>query len=235
MKIHVLGCFGPYPAPGEATSGYLVEAAGKRILLDCGAGVAGKLMKIISPAQLDCAVFSHLHYDHMSDISVISYHFQLHGGVLPVYLPPEEQSFRREILNVPMLKLIDEEDKFEIGDIMVETMPVKHPVPCRAIRITAEGKCFAFTGDTNVCDGLANFCRDADVLLADSAFTDSAWGESKPHMSARHCAALAKEAGAKQLYLTHINPDNDPDELLKEARESVSGAKIVTPGLCIEI
>ena len=31
MKIHVLGCFGPYPAPGEATSGYLVEAAGKCI------------------------------------------------------------------------------------------------------------------------------------------------------------------------------------------------------------
>jgi len=235
MKIHVLGCYGPYPAPGEATSGYLIEAAGKKILLDCGAGVAGKLMKIISPAELDCAVFSHLHYDHMSDISVISYHFQLHGGVLPVYLPPEEQSFRREILNVPMLALNDEQDHFDIGEVHIDTMPVRHPVPCRAIRITAEGKCFAFTGDTNVCDGLADFCRGADALLADSAFKSSVWSDAKPHMSARHCAELAKEAGAERLYLTHINPDNDPQELLDEASELVPDVQIVYPGLCIEL
>ena len=38
MKLTVLGCNGPYPAPGGACSGYLLQEGDTGVLLDCGAG-----------------------------------------------------------------------------------------------------------------------------------------------------------------------------------------------------
>ena len=38
MRLTVLGCNGPYPAPEGACSGYLVEAEGAALQLDLGSG-----------------------------------------------------------------------------------------------------------------------------------------------------------------------------------------------------
>ena len=61
MRLHVLGCHGPYPCAGGATSGYLVERDGKALLMDCGSGVMGRLMEKWDPAALSCVLLSHLH------------------------------------------------------------------------------------------------------------------------------------------------------------------------------
>ncbi|MFD2371386.1 hypothetical protein ACFSO0_15785 [Brevibacillus sp. GCM10020057] len=42
MRITVPGCQSPYPGPGGATPGYLVETDKVRLLLDCGSGRAGR-------------------------------------------------------------------------------------------------------------------------------------------------------------------------------------------------
>ena len=47
MKLVVLGCWAPYPAPNQACSGYLLEIAGRRILVDLGHGAFGKLQHIL--------------------------------------------------------------------------------------------------------------------------------------------------------------------------------------------
>ena len=39
MRLHLLGVHGPYPASGEATSGYLLEAGNQMLQLDFGSGV----------------------------------------------------------------------------------------------------------------------------------------------------------------------------------------------------
>ncbi len=242
MDITVLGCYGPYPATDEATSGYLIRAGEKKILLDLGAGALGKMMKTVRPEELDCVLFSHLHYDHMSDVFVLRYYLEINRGKLDVYVPAEERSERRKMLDAPVFHVHDLPESGELCGIRVSTFPVRHPVPCRAIRLEAEGKTFVFTGDTNYFEGLENFCMGADVLFADSAFTCNQWGESKPHMSAGLCGCLAAGCGAGELYLTHLNPQNDPAQLVSEAEEGcrLSGkafvpVKIVYPGLTVTI
>lgn len=49
MKLTVLGCNGPYPAPGGACSGYLLQEGDTGVLLDCGAGVLAQLEKHMPP------------------------------------------------------------------------------------------------------------------------------------------------------------------------------------------
>ena len=76
IKITVLGCYGPFPPIGGATSGYLLELNSqntqKKFLLDCGSGVLAKLQQYISPNSLDGIIVTHMHYDHCSDLGVLS-------------------------------------------------------------------------------------------------------------------------------------------------------------------
>ena len=99
MDIHVLGCHGPFPGANGATSGYLLVSGGHRLLIDCGAGVLGKLAAKMDPAALDGVLLSHLHYDHMSDALVLQYQLQAAGKRLPLFVPPEDASPQRALLS----------------------------------------------------------------------------------------------------------------------------------------
>ena len=44
------------------------RAGGRRLLLDCGSGVFGKLRSVVDYADVDAVVISHLHADHILDL-----------------------------------------------------------------------------------------------------------------------------------------------------------------------
>ena len=68
MRLTVLGSGSPEPYARRASSGYLIETGGTKILFDCGGGVVGRLLEAgIAPAEIDYLFFSHLHSDHMMD------------------------------------------------------------------------------------------------------------------------------------------------------------------------
>lgn len=235
MKLHILGCCGGWPWPGGASSGYLVEKDDTLILMDCGSGVMSRLVGICDPKDLSAVVLSHLHYDHACDLTVMRYYLEKVGVTLPVYVPAEDQSPMRALLAPPAFDVRPYPEKLTIGELEISNLPVRHPVPCRALRITDGEKTLVFTGDTNDCPGLAEFARDADVLLADAAFTEAEWHDQLPHMSAAGAARLARAAGAKKLYLTHLSHSHAPETLQQEAAVIYPGAQAVHHGLVIEL
>ena len=68
MRITVLGKSPAWQDAGGACSGYLVEADGYCVLLDCGCGVFGKLRRHREYWEVDAVVVSHLHADHILDL-----------------------------------------------------------------------------------------------------------------------------------------------------------------------
>lgn len=235
MKLHVIGCYGPYPNAGGAASGYLLEHEGRALLMDCGAGILGKLMNLWDPAALECVLLSHLHFDHASDMLVLRYYLERMGKTLPVYVPGEDASPLRSLLTEPAFRVLPYPDELSVMGLTITNMPVNHPVPCRALRVTDGEHTLVFTGDTTVCPGLSEFARGADVLLADSAFLASEWTEKMPHMSAKMCGELACQAQAKRLYLTHLAPRHAPETVTKEAREAFPASEAVRPGMVIAL
>ena len=235
MKLHVIGCYGPYPNAGGAASGYLLEHEGKALLMDCGAGVLGKLMTLWDPAALECVLLSHLHFDHASDMLVLRYYLERMGKTLDVYVPGEDASPLRDMLTAPAFRVLPYPEKLQAMGLTIDNMPVRHPVPCRALRVTDGEKTLVFTGDTTVCPGLDDFARGADVLLADSAFLASEWNENMPHMSAKMCGELAARAQVKRLYLTHLAPRHAPETVAAEADRAFPGAEAAYPGLVIAL
>ena len=234
MDIHVLGCHGPFPGANGATSGYLLVSGGHQLLIDCGAGVLGKLAAKMDPTALDGVLLSHLHYDHMSDALVLQYQLQAAGKRLPLFVPPEDASPQRALLSAAF-DVASYPRQMGLGALTITSFPVRHPVPCRALRITEGEKTFVYTGDTNDCPGLSDFCRGADVLLADAAFLTDEWRDTLPHMSAAGAARLAQNAGVKRLYLTHLPLRHAPQTLEAQAREIFPGAQAVAPGMVISL
>ncbi len=235
MKLHVIGCHGPYPVAGGTTSGYLIEHNGKALLMDCGAGVLGRLMQLWDPAALECVLLSHLHFDHASDLLVLRYYLEITRKTLTVYVPPEDESPFRDLLTAPAFDVRPYPEALNVMGLTVATLPVRHPVPCRALRLTDGERTLVFTGDTNDCAGLAEFAKGADLLLADAAFLTDEWTDQKPHMSAAGAARLANEAGAKKLYLTHLPVRHAPETMEKEAKALFLNAQAVHPGMVIAL
>jgi len=235
MKLHVLGCCAGWPCAGGASSGYLVEHEGKTLLMDCGSGVMAKLIAGWDPADLSAVLLSHLHYDHGCDLLVMRYYLEKEGVTLPVYVPEEDASPLRGLLTPPAFDVRPYPQRLVIDGLEITTFPVRHPVPCRAIRISDGKKTLVFTGDTNDCPGLEEFAKEADVLLADAAFLHQEWHEKLPHMCAAGAASLACAAGAKALYLTHLPHHHAPETLEKEAGALYPGAQAVHAGMVIDL
>ncbi len=231
MKLTVLGNNGPFPAPGGACSGYLLssESGKTNLLLECGSGVLARLAKYTEIQKLDGILLSHLHFDHMSDMTVLKYVLQfstMKRNLLVV--SPAQPAKVFEMMEDPHLDFIEPRD-LTIGEMRLSFVPATHPVPAVSIKIECDGAVFVYTGDTNVNPFLELFADDADLLLADAGLTTAQWSESAPHLSARHCGEIAKNARAKALLLTHIRPGNDPEALLDEARAQYPAAQLAQP------
>ena len=69
------------------------------------------------------------------------------------------------------------------------------------------GRRLVYTGDTRPCDSVVAAAKDADLLIHDSMFGDERQDRAMEtaHSTAREAAAVANEAGAKRLALTHIS------------------------------
>ena len=92
MRVTVLGSSASYAGPGQACSGYLVEHADVRVLMDCGNGVVANLAAVADPTTLDAVFITHEHPDHFLDIyalaALLRYAPQGPLAPLALWLPP---------------------------------------------------------------------------------------------------------------------------------------------------
>lgn len=89
MRLTTLGTGSPEAYARRASSGYLLEVAGQKLLFDCGGGVMDRLLKAgHMPSDIDALFFSHLHSDHMFDYArLVHARWDEGGKPLPVFGP----------------------------------------------------------------------------------------------------------------------------------------------------
>lgn len=239
MRLTIVGCSGSFAGPASPASSYLVTTDDGertwRIVLDLGNGALGALQRHIDLASIDALLLSHLHPDHCMDVTglYVTRKYRPGGGVpgrLPVYGPAgtadrlaaayegidsagmsRELDFRRVSDGVPV----------HLGPFVVTPRRVNHPVEAYGFRVEANGRVLAYTGDTDSCEALTPLMRDADLVLADSAFVDGRDATPDIHLSGSRAAQAALDAGGvRRLMLTHIPAWNDP-EVCREQAASV--------------
>lgn len=232
MQLRIIGRNSPFPAPGSACLGYLLEHQGDHVLLDCGSGVLSKLGHWLPLEKLAHVVLSHLHGDHCSDLFVLRYaaDARLRWGwndqPVRVYAPaePAGEYDRLAYRDAIVSESITPGGTLDLGSFRFEFYPVAHALPGVAMRITAGGRTLAYSGDSGPCDGLVEAARQADLFLCEATLRDQDRpGSRLGHLSGGEAGQLAEAAGSRRLLLTHFFPAFDPDERGAEARRHFSG------------
>ncbi len=227
MRLTVLGNNGSFPGPGGACSGYLLEHAGQRILIDCGNGVLSRLQLICPVDDLSAVLLSHLHFDHMADLLVLRYGLESRRKLgetlspLPLYHPetPAEAAGRLAALGLFENHPLSDDLAFEAGPFAVRCARMEHSVECYALAIRAGGRTLAYSGDTLLNPRLAQIARGADVLLCESTLpAEGEPSQGLPHLTSRQAAGAAAEAGVGRLLLIHFWYRQDRAALLEQAR-----------------
>ena len=162
LSLHVIGCSPAWPNPGEACSSYLVEAGGRRILLDLGTGALAQLLEQ-DGEPVSAIVLSHLHWDHMADLVPLTYGLK-YGWYSDwprpaLWTPPGGREQLRRIAEAAIGKDAFFEEAFDVkdyepaaglplGQARLAFRAMRHPGASFAIRVEAGGTSLCYSGDS---------------------------------------------------------------------------------------
>lgn len=245
VRLTVIGSCGAWPDAGQACSGFLVEHDGFRLLVDLGYSVVPRLLRRISAEQVDAVFISHGHPDHCADLNPLLRARALTDDPappLPVYTVPGALN---AVLALDRPGMLDAaytlhefcaSDQFAIGPFHAETRLLPHSLPNAGLRLMADGRVIAYTGDTGPSPEIVALARDADLLLAEATYADEVPQDSRPYLSsARQAGQHAADADARHLLLTHLQPGTDPIAALAAAGDNHDDVAIATADLVLDL
>lgn len=232
----MLGACGTYPVPGGACSGYLLTHEGFSIWVDAGNGTLARLQEHLPVEQVDAVFLSHTHPDHCVDLYPFFYALSFRPSrerTVPVYGPHHARETLGRLLSdhsweefgrVLTWKGLSAGDAAEIGPFRVRIFDSVHSSENLTLRAEAGGGVFCYSGDTGPNVWLAEAARGADLFLCEASWQDHDTIMDEPiHLRAREAGAVAGQAGARHLVLTHIWPSNDTQVSRAQAAEAFGG------------
>lgn len=243
VRLTVLGNTGRYLAPLAGGSGYLVEAEGARVLLDCGGGVREACARL-GVERLDMVVLSHFHFDHVQDF--VTLRAALDAGTT-VVLPPGEA---RRLDALAQAYVFDgpfdlpgplvearEGEALRAGPLRLTFAPTQHSAPSFATRIDGPEGSLVYASDTAPCEGLRRLARGCDLLLMHALIprVEPHAEHARIHSTAETAAALAAEAGAKRLLLSHRWHGSHDADMLAAALPHFAGVELARDGMATRL
>jgi len=235
MKLTVLGSGTCVPSAARNAPGYLLEADGLYLLVDCGSGTARQLAKVKITCEALTGIFlTHFHPDHCADLVAIVQARQVGGGGragerLTIGGPRAIGEYYRSCVGSWIgvtfpVKLLEMKPSLDFDGVRIDCSDTWHlgDGESLAYRFAYQDKSIVFTGDAPYSKSLATFATGVDLLVADCSSLEADRREG--HMSANQCGILAREAGVKTVLLSHLYPAAYPDEeRLEECRSEFDG------------
>ncbi len=240
---------GPAIRPGgPSPTSSLLELGGKSIVVDCGLGVTRGIVDAgVSLKLLDAVFVTHLHSDHVIELGPLLHTAWTAGLATPVKvfgpagtghswehfcramefdietrIADEGRPDVRELVELAEFSegTVTEDDGLKVMALRVDHPPVTE---CFALRFEHRGRSIVFSADTAYFLPLADFARDADILIHEAMLEEGIdrlvartgnGARLREHLYASHTLAadagrIAAAAGVDHLVLNHLIPADD--------------------------
>jgi len=229
------GTIAPHPLRGPAGYALTMEEPRETLLLDPGPGTIRRLAPCgIDLEEVRRIFVTHFHPDHCLDLLAILFarriprfeglpELEIVGPQgLARLLEAARGMFGGWIADPRATVREVGEGEHSFGRFILRAAPTHHTPHALAYRFEfAEGPSFAYTGDTDVQASVVEIARGVDLFLCECSFPDDA--PVPGHLTPSRAAALARDAGARRVLLTHFYPECDGVDLRAAARRAFSG------------
>ena len=251
MRVTVLGKSPSWEDAGGACSGYLMEAGGTVLLLDCGNGVFSKLRLHREYTDVDAVLVSHMHADHFLDLVPYSYALTYAPRQQPVpvaqwpgtstparprlLLPPGGRKAIRRVTgawgdeelveNAFRIEEYDPATTVSVGEITARFQEVPHFATAYAIDFSStdgRGR-ITYSADCRPNDELIEIARDTDLLIVEATLPRPERAGPRGHMTPAEAGEHATRAGAARMVLTHISDELDEGWALEQGKDTFNG------------
>lgn len=229
MKLTFLGTgAGSFRGTRRQMPGAFVEG----ILLDCGAGVTGRLEDAGLFDHVEGILISHLHSDHIAGLFDLLLHALVSGRKRPltVVAPPGLSPILRAMNDVGAMvrdpaelydfRLIEGlAPEVAIGGWQIRGVPLDHTVYNLGYHLATNDVSLFYTGDTRQPSAPGGL--HTDFVIHESTYADRNAGLAREfgHSTASQAARAATVMRARRLFLTHIGDSEGTEaEVLREVR-----------------
>jgi ribonuclease BN (tRNA processing enzyme) len=240
LRFRALGTGTVALSPTRGCAGYLVEAPGVRLLIDCGSGVTRRLAELgIEWQSITHIAITHFHLDHYSDLPTLLYGFRY--GMLPVRSAPLEiigpvgtgtlfdklAAVYGSFMTTPVYpQTIREIEPGATRNLQpaacnLSAFKVPHTPESVAYSIALGSRRIVYTGDTGVSPELGEWAKGCDLLVAECSLpTAMAIPE---HLTPEQVGELGRIAQPGMLALTHFYPPVEQVDITDLVRRSYAG------------
>ena len=174
--------------------------------------------------------------------TMVDQFFEMHTYDISTRTVSEGRQQLRAFIKVQEISsdgVVYEDDHVRVTAAIVHHPPVE---PAFGYRFDCADRSIVISGDTTRCDNLIRLARDADVLVHEAMYTAGiadrvgAYGAKRltahlleSHTSAEDAGAVAEQAGARMLVLSHLFPSDSSvdDSKWEAAARSQFGGEIV--------
>lgn len=266
-KLTILGSGSALPTFQNSPSGQILELCDKSFLIDCGEGIQLTMRQLgVKTARLYSIFISHLHGDHCFGLLGLLTTFDMLSRTQPlhIYAHPDLEKLLQPMIDYHLQGMKYEvvwhpinprkkEVVFSDRTVTVETIPLKHKVPCCGFlfyehhrrknaqtgELTYETrKRYAYCSDTMYLEKIVPQIEGVDVLFHESTFTDE-WElrcKTTMHSTARQAATIARKAAVGQLIIGHYSSRvDDHNVFLQEAQEVFPNTRLAIERQSYEI
>jgi ribonuclease BN (tRNA processing enzyme) len=249
MKLTVIGAGPAYTdRAGAVGASYLVTSGETSLLLDLGHGSFANLAGTLEPSTLAAVAISHLHPDHFIDLVPLRHYlrYEFHPPRRVMVLAPAALTERLDALlaqpgfsaeSLDVVPLADGLQR-EIGTLRLVARKVTHTDDSYAFRVSvagpegSTGPGLVYSGDCGRAADLRPLIQPGDVLLSEVSFGLGPVPRGAFHLDADDVGALAAEAAASRILLTHLLSGRDRAATEAATTRAAAGisAKLVDPG-----
>lgn len=223
MKLQFIGSGDAMGTGGRFNTCFRLEHSAGSVLIDFGASSMVALRHHgVDPNSIDAIFITHLHGDHFGGLPFFLLDAQLYSRrrqpliIAGPYGLEERLMQLREVLfpgssdvtlkfGLDIIEIAPGETR-DIAGVTLSAFPMRHPcgAPPLGLRIAADGKSVAYTGDTEWTDDILALSNNVDLFIIECL------GYDRPvphHLNYHLICDHAHEITARRIVLTHLGPD----------------------------